>query len=121
MQWYTSGAFALYGIVAGGALTSGTAVLTNRHVRRIASADQTFQAEEAERARVHEIDLDRRRLIRAARERTYPVMAEAVQESATRLSQAAGNAMAGTRPKLAGAVHDARTTSDLVGDVRIRF
>ena len=77
--WESSGAFALYGVLAGGAITSGVMALSNRHSSALANSQRESLDAEAERYRRHEIDLDRIRSVRATRERVYRGMADAIQ------------------------------------------
>jgi hypothetical protein len=95
--WDMSGAFALYGIVAGGVISTVTVGLTNKHARKMATDARAFQETEATRSRQHEIDLDRLRSLRSTRERFYPGIAEAAQQIMQVLGEEATAAMAGTQ------------------------
>lgn len=97
--WESSGAFALYGVIAGSGLTSLTALLIHRSEAARAEAERKSKAEEAIRDRDHELDLDRLRSARAGRERTYPGIAARVQASSALAARAAFAVIQGGPPE----------------------
>src|SRR5580693_6882197 len=94
--WETSGAFALYGAVAGGAITGSVTVLSNRHAANLAATDRLSRSEEADRSRKHDLAIDALRAARTTRERVYPQIAAAAQEAAMTLSSISMTSPKGT-------------------------
>lgn len=109
--WESSGAFALYGVLVGGVVASAVTALSNRHASALAksqreslTAEREGLAAEADRSRRHEIDLDRIRSVRTARQRVYPGMAEAIENDASHAIADAREALTGNRPMNGGNV-----------------
>ena len=96
--WESSGAFALYGVLAGGAITGAAMALSNRHSSALAKSQRESLETEADRNRRHEIDLDRIRSVRAARERVYRGMVNAIQSDASHAIIDAREALRGNPP-----------------------
>ncbi len=83
--WDASGAFALYGVIAGGGITAGVAELGNRRAERVGAADRASRADQAALDREHEFEVSRRERINTARDRVYPAMALSAQSMAVAL------------------------------------
>jgi len=87
--WDASGAFALYGVVAGGAITVGVTALTNGHSSKLAEDDREERAKQAVLDRQHAVDSDIRRSATSARQAVYPKVAEQAQQMVKGLSTTA--------------------------------
>jgi hypothetical protein len=96
--WDSSGAFVLYGVVAGAALSGAASVLANRHAARLATADRESRAQEAELDRTDERALDNERATRTMRERAYPAFVETVLQIVDTVRDEAARAKAGEPP-----------------------
>jgi len=90
--------FALYGVVAGAVLTGAFSLLNVRHSSKAATDERVDRAAQAALDRSHEIDMDRRRSIRAAREKTYPGLVLFVQRTAANIASDAILAIDGKPP-----------------------
>ena len=96
--WDSSGAFALYGVVAGAALSGAAFVLANRHATQLARIDRESRAQEAELDRTDERALDNERATRTMRERVYPSFVETVLQIVDTVRDEATRAKAGEPP-----------------------
>ena len=107
--WDSSGAFVLYGVVAGAALSGAASLLANRHAAQLATIDRESRAQEAELDRTDERALDNERATRTMRERVYPSFVETVLQIVDTVRDEAARAKAGQPPL---AVRTARRSSE---------
>jgi hypothetical protein len=77
--WESSGAFALYGVVAGAGLTGVFSLMNNRHASRTAESEREGRSHEATLDREHELDLEARRAMREMRQQAYPAISATIQ------------------------------------------
>lgn len=96
--WDSSGAFVLYGVVAGAALSGAASLLANRHAAQLATIDRESRAQEAELDRTDERVLDNERATRTMRERVYPSFVETVLQIVDTVRDEAARAKAGQPP-----------------------
>jgi hypothetical protein len=96
--WDSSGAFALYGVVAGAALSGVASVLANRRAAQLARIEQESRAKESELDRTDERALDNERATRTMRERVYPWLVETVLQIVDTVRDEATRATAGEPP-----------------------
>ena len=96
--WDSSGAFVLYGVVAGAAVSGAASVLANRHAARVARIDRESRTEEAELVRTDERSFDDERATRTMRERVYPSFVETVLQVVDTVRDESVRAKAGEAP-----------------------
>ena len=84
--WESSGAAAIYGVVAGGVIAAGTSILSNRHAATMAKTERESRAAEAIINREHELLLEDRRATREMRLKFYPSAAESILAATTSIN-----------------------------------
>jgi hypothetical protein len=95
--WDSSGAFALYGVVAGAVLTGVFSLLSNQHSAKLAQLDRGERAAEAQRTRDYETDPENRRETQAMRREVYPEIAASIMSASSSIGQYADDVITGEK------------------------